>query len=343
MFYHFINLGSVSMMNESYVAQDEGYQGYHSTLTADLQGIRTWDRILGSLFSFVTLVGLTGNGSACVYFWPRRKKTIHDLLYLAITAVDFITVLSSIPVIASLLNDRFPTFFGDKTFCDTWVSVTEFSTLMSIFLATLICVTRTVVMKYPQRPLKRSWVTAAIFGYAVFLLATDLTYLSFKWTHGRYSPLTSYCSRVIDKAVPAYYAMVSFIIKLTLPSFITLACFVVGTWILMTRPVLGHNNDRKFRRVSVTIAIFTAVFLVCNVAFFLYQMWLIFLAQSVNNIYSRTFQYYDRILLLFFPIFLNATVNPLLYLLRMRGYQNWFRNAFTDIFGLINLANDQHI
>ena len=65
--------------------------------------IQKTDQVVGFLFILSIFVGLLGNGSAVCYFWPRRRKTIHDLLYLAITVVDFLTVSSIFPLGVSIL------------------------------------------------------------------------------------------------------------------------------------------------------------------------------------------------------------------------------------------------
>ena len=127
--------------------------------------IRTYDHVLAWIFILGTVAGVVGNSCAVCFFWPRRKKTIHDMLYLTITAVDLITVSSSFPLIASLLNDRHPLLFENQFFCGVWTSLVILTTEMSIFLAMIICVTRTMIMKYPKRPINRSLVIGAIIAY----------------------------------------------------------------------------------------------------------------------------------------------------------------------------------
>ena len=80
-------------------------------------GIQTSDRVVATLIILGIVGGLLGNGSAICFFWPRRRKTIHDLLYLAITVVDFLTVLSISPLVVSLLNDRQAMLFKNDVFC----------------------------------------------------------------------------------------------------------------------------------------------------------------------------------------------------------------------------------
>ena len=275
-----------------------------------------------------------GNGSAICFFWPRRRKTIHDLLYLAITVVDFLTVLSISPLVVSLLNDRQAMLFENDVFCTLWSSVFISTARMSMFLAMTICITRTFAMKYPNRPLQRSWVVGAITGYGSYMIVMYLICIPLNWYHGRYFPHVAACGMDQDSfsftpEVAKYFGMVSFFLELTLPSLVTFICFVVGTWFLKTQPVLGNERDKTFRRVSVTITLFTAVFLICNVPCFLIlawmNLWLMKVVPSPANTVTEVGFHYLELMLQYLPIFLNAVANPLLYLLRMRGYQKWIR------------------
>ena len=96
--------GTVQNVSKNIQPGDQGWDHFY----AEELGIETSDKIVGSIFIFGTIVGLLGNGSAVCYFWRRRNKTIHDLLYLAITAVDFLTISLSVAIAATLLNDRYP-------------------------------------------------------------------------------------------------------------------------------------------------------------------------------------------------------------------------------------------
>ena len=301
---------------------------------AENLGIQTSDRILASVIIFSSVVGALGNISALCYFWTKRCKTIPDLLYLAISATDVISVslfpLSTI----SLVNDRKRMLFNNEGFCTAWSSVITFTARMSMFLAMMICITRTIAMKYPFFHIKRSWLIGAISGYAGYMIVFYLIYLSQKWHYGGYSYELSSCLLVtlnFRSGVPvfaAYFGAVSFVLELLLPSVVTFVCFFVGMWVLMARPAV--NNEKEFRRVSVSISIFTAAFLMCNLPCSLYVMWdylgllnILPLAAEVLVKDRRYLFYYSQLMLQYFPVFLNAVINPLIYLLRMRGYQNW--------------------
>ena len=252
--------------------------------------LQTTDRILGSVHVLGIVVGLVGNTSAACYFWERRLKSIHDLLYLAVTSVDFITVILTIPLAASLLNDRQPMLFSNSVFCTGWKLLMLFTVRFSMFLTMMICITRILAMKYPNRPIGRSRVKVSVASYAIYIVTMYAINLSQGWHYCEYSPDRASCkirlATLLNKhelAIAKYFGHVSASVELVLPSVVTFVCFLIGTHFLMTRPVLTSEGDRKFRRASITISIFTAVFLACNAPSFIY--FIIFVAtKDCHNI-----------------------------------------------------------
>ena len=327
--------------------------GWYTHYTEVLR-IQTSDRVFGSVVSLGILVGLLGNGSAICYFWLRRKKTIHDLLYLAITVVDFLTVSSSFALAVSLFSNREPILFKNHVFCTVWSSVIIFTSRMSMFLAMIICITRTLAMKYPNRPIKRAWVVGIFVGYAVYMFVFYLVYLPQGWHFSEYETHLSFCiikllradDSILVPATAKYFGLVSYFIEFSLPSVVTFVCFIVGVRFLMTRPTSTNASERKFRRVSITITLFTAVFLACNIPCFFILVWNVLASITpvpspvkvfVNDQEILTVGgYYTEILLQFFPVFLNAAINPILYLSRMRQYQNRIRHFVQNYSGSWN-------
>ena len=288
--------------------------------------IRIYDHVLGGIFILGTVVGVLGNSSAVCYFWPRRKKTIHNMLYLTITAVDLITVSSMFPVIASLLNDRHPMLFQDEIFCEFWRSLFFATMKLSIFLAMVICFTRTMMMRYPKRSISRSGMIGAIIGYFTFWVFFDLLYVLNGWTHSLYFNKLSCCWNWADFKKFSF-GMVLLLnlqaVAVFAPSLIIFICFIIGVRILLNRPVFGGENRKGFRRVSITISLFTAVFLFFNIPCTIMLIWNLLDLFGLTSSRSRTSNYYLDLCLVILPIFLNAVTNPLLYILRMKEYQNW--------------------
>ena len=297
--------------------------------------IKTYDHVLAWIFILGTVAGVLGNSCAVCYFWPRRKKTIHDLLYLSISTIDLITVSIGFPLIASLLNERRPTLFSNKVFCGLWICLEIICMEISIFLAMVICVTRTLIMKYPKRPINRSMIIGAIIGYFIFLVLCDAIFLLNRWNvFGHYVWYHSCCwvrhSREPKYPIASFIDYILQAVTLLAPSLIIFICFIVGIRILLTKPTFSGENRKGFRRVSITISIFTAVFLFFNIPCTMSLIWE-FVSQfgfySAYDMFenNKGGKYYIELISKILPMFLNAVTNPLLYILRMREYQHWIR------------------
>ena len=338
---HDVCLPLLSVSRESYLECFYQYHRYRTTSSTDhVPNLRTSDQVLGSVIIFCSVMGLLGNILAFCYFWRGRCKTIPDLLYLAISATDILSVTIFSLAGISLLNDRKPMLFDNKVFCTVYSSVIIFTARMSMFLAMMICITRTIAMKYPFFHIKRSWLIGAISGYAGYMIVMYLIYLPQKWHYAQYAKVRSFCCIVYlnfyyAPVFAAYFGVISLFLELTLPSLVTFVCFCISTFVLITRPAVGNEDENKFRRVSVTIAIFTAVFLICNIPCFLYLMLeFLVLERHYFEVFSgdRAYlKYYSQLMMQFFPVFLNAAINPLFYLLRMRKYQNWIHQTLKNL------------
>ena len=297
--------------------------------------IRPYDHVLAWIFIIGTVAGILGNSCSVCFFWPRKKKTIHDMLYLLISAVDLITVSSTFPLIASLLSDRHPLLFENNFFCGVWISLVILTTEMSIFLAMAICVSRTMIMKYPTHTINRSMLIGAIIGYFVFLVLFDMMYILNRWAVHIYKYYVSSCwLYFLRRTMYAMYLGIFLqAVTLFVPSLIIFICFIVGIRILFTKPTISGEHRKGFRRVSITISIFTAVFLFYNTPCFIRQIWALAKAFGLNSPYDIfsnveggiSYSYYVEPITMILPMFLNAVTNPLLYILRMKEYQNWIR------------------
>ena len=104
----------------------------------------------------------------------------------------------------------------------------------------------------------------------------------------------------------------------------------------MKKPVLSRKNGEGFRRVSVTISIFTGVFLFFNIPNFLFVVWgalRIFGLRSELELFDVDDKrmYFIHLMLQILPMFLNAVVNPLLYASRMKEYHDWNQESFKSL------------
>ena len=297
------------------------------------------DTALGVLVLLCTVVGLVGNSAAFLYFWQKKKKCLAPLLYTVISAVDFLTCAVTFPMISSLFNNRDPTFLqGSSPICWITLLINTFTTKMSMFLVMLLSFTRTLAISLPYYPIKNNLVMLTILTYGVVLLIIDIIYLGKGWMRPVYRQLFAFCifqvpHSSLDTPRSTYnlYA-VSVQIELLVPSLIVFGSFLMSIRAL-TRKQKSHyihgEKDTQNRRVSVTIAMFTGVFLLCNLLYFFTQLILLFEVYTLNfhlPIYNnKLFRWYSGLLSSILTT-LNAALNPCLYVLRMPHYRSWLRN-----------------
>ena len=322
------------------------------------------DIIIGSILILSVVVGLPGNIFALVYFWSNERKSIADKLYIIVISVDIGTCLAIIPVIVSLLNNRNPLLFAEPFVCGCFTIVAYFQLRISMFLVAVMRVTRSFAIIAPHRSravCTKKKILAVIVAYALFLLMVDGTFFAMGWMKGTYyRTLRSYCSYDLlektPKWVPTFFH-IAFETEIIVPSIVVFISFIAGTVSLIrnastslekstTRStksskfkrslslrkgsVLSSTSDggKISRQVSITITLFTAVFLVCNIPLFVYQMLYLLtklipsMGKDVANLEFH--QKYAHLLCLVMPYVINAALNPCLYLMRMPRYREQF-------------------
>ena len=288
------------------------------------------DITIGSALTLILVLGLLGNISAFIYFWPRRLKTASDRLFVAIVVVDILTCLLTIPVTTSIFNNRELMLFNSPVFCGIWTVTTSFLFKLSIFLVTVLSVTRTVAMVSPDNEVKLSSILVTTTGYATLILTLDGAFFATGWIKGSY-----YKERILCDYAPTDHAQseralrflfFAFQLEVLLPPIVMFVSFFVSVISLSCSRTAARNNDEaEFRRTSVSLVIFTAVSLACNIPLIIFQIFRV-LAYFDGAWEERTktliTENYGYFLFRYLPYALNAALNPVVYLLRMRGFKD---------------------
>ena len=299
----------------------------------------TSDRIIGCAIVIISFTGLLGNISSFLYFWCRRHKSIPDKLYLGIVSVDICTTITAIPVIVSLFNNRNETLFQDEHVCAVWAILANLTVRMSMFMVTVLSVSRTVaiILPYKARYVRENMVIAVVAGYGILLFTVDGVGFAVGWMKGTFQEQLPFCSFNFTERTPEWaklFFLIALQVELFLPSLIIFISFLAGTLSLMrksTALTLINNHEKRFRNVSITITLFTALFMLSNTPVFAYQM-LILLSYRLESaqliVSGDVISFYGHLLLLYLPVLLNAALNPCLYLFRMPSYKDKFSKFF---------------
>ena len=312
----------------------------------------TLDRIIGSVLVICFVVGLLGNVFALAFFLSIKRKSLPGKLYIIIVSVDIGTFSATIPVIISLFNNREAKLFENFIVCGGFTIAAYFFLRMSMYLVAVMSVTRTIAIIKPHRArtsctLKR--IATVIACYSFFLLFVDGALFALGWMRAKYyRTLRSFCSYEITDSSPNWAVLLIYVlfeIEIFAPSVVVFVSFVAGTVALFrsTRVKINRREGSKTsiqsiqstsdleaisRQVSITISLFTAVFLVCNIPLFVYQLIYSlskFLPSVQKMLDNQEFnKKYSHLLCLVLPYVLNATANPFLYLTRMPRYRGKF-------------------
>ncbi|KAL5259172.1 hypothetical protein ACHWQZ_G009584 [Mnemiopsis leidyi] len=286
------------------------------------------DRTIAAILIFCLILGTTGNFLALRYFVSNENKKLASQLYILISVTDLCTCIAHAPVTFSLLDHRRPGAFSSEAFCCFWTILFEYLQVTSIFLVMLMSVTRALAIRIPFYQINRG---ALIWVYLAFALSLALE-------SGVRHAFGVYYMYIVDIAYSvkgssnqswSLFSNVFNTVNVGLPSIIIFFSFFLSANKLFNQRVTPSNE--LAHRASVTIAIFTAVFLVCNVPF-LGNTILFIIAREVysypGRIFSSRFMYsYSWVVSKVLFVVVNAALNPIVYFLRMSGFSYWTRNS----------------
>ena len=317
---------------------------------------RVYDCLLAVGYSSCFLIGFPGNCLALKYFSLTKKRNLSTLLFIVACSIDILSSVIHLPVAVNLFNKRKPGVMESDGFCSLWYFLLLSVQLMSMYVVMLMSISRTILIIFPFYRLRKNVILTSIPVY--FIFQAILTVLYFLTSYNYYSFGMGYCTRTAGdlkpitvkniKAVQQIQALyyVLYCICAGIPPvvvFLSLLASVISLRSTMEggNTATAKNNrqtrrDNRKARASMTIMLFAATFLLCNmftfVNNFLYTLIHIFYDEYPGQVYSSTFMFFYSwsIAEIFCPV-LNAALNPLLYLWRMKHLRAWVLGLFTGI------------
>ena len=298
------------------------------------------DKVSGSILLFCLIFGTTSNLLALIYFIRIKSKSLAEKLYTTISFFDFNTSIVQTPVMISLLCGREPVLFLSRVVCGIWIVLFEYLQRGSIFLIVLLSVTRTLAIVRPFAVINERAVMVSIIPYSILLLADVIVGMLAPQIDQTFYYLFDFgyaikgfnLKHIDDKAgrnVQINFMDVQNLIhslEVIIPSIVVFVSFVLALIKLQSLPT-QTSSQKKLHRASMTISLATAVFLTCNIPFFVLL--------SIE-FYDSNFGKDDRVLqrspivvahlwsiskVVF--VSLNASINPILYFFRIRRFKRW--------------------
>ena len=289
---------------------------------------RIYDTLLAVILSLCTVVGLLGNLLSLIYFYSANKRD-SSLIYTMVSTIDICTCVVHFPVMMALYNARQPGLFGNMTFCVTWIFIYTYLQVMSMFLVMLLRVSRSLSFIFPPYKIKKKYLVVAFLAFSSFLMVWYIIAHVFRQSDKLYyfDEFTVYCFRELHTKPLSYIAQLIRAILIGIPPILTTISFILSSYKLLQKSLVTCSDKRK-HQATVTIAMFTALFLVCNLPCLLNNS-----AYFVNKLlydiypgpmYSHPFMaYYSWVISDVVCIVLNAAFNPVLYMYRMSQLREW--------------------
>ena len=306
-------------------------------MSEDLAPIPEVDQLLGSLCLISLLIGTPANIISFIYFYRQTPYTALSTLYTVIAATDAWISLNGYPNAVLLLSSRDPGLFGDYTFRQLWGLTWEPMPYFSVFLVLVISLMRTVKIVWPTHQVKQKHVVILIGSYAAFLVVRFLVGFSFFGKYGLNELYPEYpYMQITNKTYMAFDLYLS-LVSLAFP----IVPIIVSASISMTMLILSkkttastHRSDKIKNYATVTVLIFTLVYICCNIPVFLcylrYATWK--LSDWKVDIFHGPSVFLDRyiwILTYITQVQLNSFLNPCVYLLRMGKFRSYLKELVT--------------
>ena len=210
----------------------------------------------------------------------------------------------------------------------------------SVFLVLLISILRTIGLLLPLTIISRRAVKLSMVGFAGFLLGRLLAGLLFFGRY-QYSYSSGYSYIHISNEVYAFVDLYLAMVLLMLPILpITGSAIIILFHIkqksVVSRAIRQSDVKQRKHRAAVTVLLFTCVYLLCNIPVTVTVLWWSILTFSggkndiLRSLETPVFTgYYIWLLTYVILVQLNAAVNPIIYLLRMRDFRGTVRLSLT--------------
>ena len=288
-----------------------------------------WDTLIGIALVLCTFSGGPANLLALVHFWNSHVRDLATTLYITICIVDTCITITHFPIALSLFNYRRPELFNSLAVCTAWTYIFKFLQRMSIWLVMVLSVYRTIAISLPFCRVSKVAVLCTLFGYCVFLAVVDV--MEIQMSTVKYVSIGPFCTSSPLQGGANYSAWVTTAktlttVELGAPAILTFFSFLIGA-VRLYKPA-SKQHGKRYVRASVTVALFTALFLSCNMPFFTLMV-LNSVTRAMGYTYPQPFfgsvfmSQYSWLLAKILLTVLNATLNPVLYYYRMTGFRDW--------------------
>ncbi|KAL5252356.1 hypothetical protein ACHWQZ_G015206 [Mnemiopsis leidyi] len=303
---------------------------------------RVYDTLLAVALSICTVVGLPSNIVSLIYFYSGRRRDFSSFTYILVCCIDICTCVAHLPVMISLYNLRRPVVFAEALFCISWSVVFYYLQGISMFLVMLLSVSRSIKLINTYHRINKKALLYSFILYTVFHLilynVPPVVGNDGSMFYG-YSRVDVYCYYELYAKPLSYIDQLIHSIVIGIAPTVTTVSFTIFVIVLFRKSRVSQKNNKK-HRAAVTMAMFSALFLTCNIPCLLNNiLWFLtelsYKREYPEPFYSGDFMFfYSWLISDVFCTVLNATLNPVLYFCRIEGLKRWFKRKLRGTLSL---------
>ena len=313
------------------------------------------DTLISVTLLSLSLLGIPLNLLSLTFFTLTRDSGTPSLLYRIICTVDTLSCLTCLPVAISLANNRSPVLYSSTTFATAWDILFSYTHKMSMFLAMCMSVSRAYSIYNPFSARKRGVYVTVFVVYSIFLIIQAPVYWLFELravfqADGPFSyrAITALnetcvvCTGDSSESIQGAAAVDRIIIGLEvgIPPVATFISFLLVLNKLIRSDTCNSDVSQRNNRIAtITVAIFTGIFLTCNMPYFINVLLETYVIVSSSgypdmSLFCSVYMFwYSWTVTQVVATVLNASLNPVLYLCRMRDYRHWAEGVEMKWFG----------
>ena len=299
----------------------------------------------------------------------RKNSNYFKILYMIITVVDSMICFSQLPVVESFITQRRGTMFSNPTLCKGWVTLWRALIITSIWCVAQLSISRLVLLISPRKTMSGSLLTLPGVVFSGFLVAVIGTQVDHRITMYYFPTVTATCAsfgytegfnytEAFIFPIPIPLAVVKADITsnilaslcMGLPFIPILISFMISL-IYLYRIKMNAKRakicSKKQSHAKNTIIFVTLLYLICNIpsvtflAIRVIRMSklivniedadTVLILREITQLVNPTYfeKYYIRSLVQVVSVVINSTLNPLVYVWRMKAFSNFLLKKST--------------
>ena len=319
--------------------------------------------------------GVPANLFSLTFFIIKNRASPNhvSLLYIFINSVDLLISLLCLPKAMTTISGGKPLFFSVNYLCSISGYLWQILSRLSVFLVGLMSIYRTISLTFPFIRLSKRHIVLPSLLYGVILMIQQ----SIPWWYGksykRYH-WNDFCTWKIDDTLDlkckSDVSKALTVVQLLLPYIVPLFPIIISCLIsivkLKTEVTDWNSSSKKIRNdyaagarktkraATMTIILLTIVYIVFNV-----PVCVIMICEVIHSLsecriaphqswYSLPHYFELFAFFYFYTVPLNSTVNPIVYILRIKDLNSFIWNVLrcktgayssTRVFSLQTVSN----